>query len=101
MVGNTLPAINDITVPELIAVVEDTARFCPTIKVYPQYTQSAVFKAFTVCTLLPVLHTAEFQFPIATVCSAQNLLRWIQLSNCSPVHFCMTSRCCAKFETTL
>ena len=33
MVGNTMPAINDITVTELIAVVEDIARFCPTIKV--------------------------------------------------------------------
>ena len=33
MVGNTMPAINDITVTELIAVVEDIAHFCPTIKV--------------------------------------------------------------------
>lgn len=33
MVGNTMPAINDITATELIAVVEDIARFCPTIKV--------------------------------------------------------------------
>lgn len=67
MVGNTLPAINDITVPELIAVVEDTARFCPTIKVYPQYTQSAVLKAFVMCTLLTMLHTAVSLLSIATV----------------------------------
>lgn len=33
MVGNTMPAINDITVAELIAAVEDIAAFCPTIKV--------------------------------------------------------------------
>ena len=33
MVGNTMPAINDITATELIAVVEDVTRFCPTIKV--------------------------------------------------------------------
>ena len=33
MVGNTMPAINDITVTELIAVAEDIAHFCPTIKV--------------------------------------------------------------------
>ena len=33
MVGNTMPAINDITVTELRSVVEDVAVFCPTIKV--------------------------------------------------------------------
>ena len=33
MVGNTMPAINDITVTELVSVVEDVAAFCPTIKV--------------------------------------------------------------------
>ncbi|KAL3145762.1 hypothetical protein ABBQ38_015142 [Trebouxia sp. C0009 RCD-2024] len=32
MVGNTMPAINDITVTELVSAVEDIAGFCPTIK---------------------------------------------------------------------
>lgn len=33
LVGNTLPAINDVTASELGSVVEDIAQFCPTIKV--------------------------------------------------------------------
>ena len=33
MVGNTMPAINDITLTELTGVAEDISRFCPTIKV--------------------------------------------------------------------
>lgn len=33
MVGNTLPAINDITVSELGSVLEDVSQFCPVIKV--------------------------------------------------------------------
>ena len=33
LVGNTMPAINDITVSELSSAVEDIAIFCPTIKV--------------------------------------------------------------------
>ena len=33
LVGNTLPAINDITVSELVSVLEDVAQFCPVIKV--------------------------------------------------------------------
>ncbi len=32
LVGNTLPAINDITVSELVSVLEDVAQFCPVIK---------------------------------------------------------------------
>ncbi len=32
LVGNTLPAINDITVSELMSVLEDVAHFCPVIK---------------------------------------------------------------------
>lgn len=36
MVGNTMPAINDITVTELVSAVEDIAGFCPTIKVCSQ-----------------------------------------------------------------
>lgn len=32
LVGNTLPAINDITVSELVSVLEDVAHFCPVIK---------------------------------------------------------------------
>lgn len=32
LVGNTLPAINDITVSELVAVLEDVGHFCPVIK---------------------------------------------------------------------
>lgn len=32
MVGNTLPAINDITASELMSVVEDIAQFCPVIQ---------------------------------------------------------------------
>lgn len=36
MVGNTMPAINDITVAELVSAVEDIAGFCPTIKVCSQ-----------------------------------------------------------------
>ena len=35
LVGNTLPAINDITVSELVAVLEDVAHFCPVIKASP------------------------------------------------------------------
>jgi len=31
LVGNTLPAINDITVSELVAVLEDVAQFCPVL----------------------------------------------------------------------
>ena len=44
MVGNTLPAINDITVTELTAAVEDVSRFCPTIKAnIPQSESASLF----------------------------------------------------------
>lgn len=33
LVGNTLPAINDVTADELVSVLEDVAQLCPTIQV--------------------------------------------------------------------
>ena len=41
MVGNTLPAINDVTASELVAAVEDVALFCPTIKASSRKTSYA------------------------------------------------------------
>lgn len=33
LVGNTLPAINDVTADELVSVIDDVAQFCSTIQV--------------------------------------------------------------------
>ena len=33
LVGNTLPAINDVTEDELVSVLDDVSQLCPTIQV--------------------------------------------------------------------